>query len=153
MHRGIGGRRLEDDWKDGARAYYGLTVSGFPNFFMLYGPNTNLGHNSIIFVMECQMTYILMRFAPRRRRSRLPGSAPRGARRVQRELQAELRGTAWAAAGQSWYKDAAGRITNNWPYSTFWYWWCTRRVDLGKYRLVTRAAAAAEAAKTERVAA
>ena len=155
MHiEGVGGRQLEDDWADGARAYYGLTVSGYPNFFMLYGPNTNLGHNSIIFMMECQMTYILDAI----RALDAGDLAYLDLRRevldeFNEKLQAELRGTAWAAAGQSWYKDAAGRITNNWPYSTFWYWWCTRRIDLTKYRLVTRAAAASEAAKTERVAA
>jgi cation diffusion facilitator CzcD-associated flavoprotein CzcO len=155
MHvEGLGGRRLEDDWADGARAYYGLTVSGYPNFFMLYGPNTNLGHNSIIFMMECQMTYILNAI----RALEAGDLAYLDLRREaldqhNEELQAELRRTVWAAAGQSWYKDAAGRITNNWPYSTFWYWWCTRRIDLAKYRLITRAAAAAQAAKTERVAA
>ena len=58
---GVGGRTLDEDWAHGARAYFGLTVSGFPNFFMLYGPNTNLGHNSIIFMIECQIAYIVER--------------------------------------------------------------------------------------------
>src|SRR5207302_1083892 len=51
---GAAGRRLDAAWADGARAYRGITVAGFPNFFMMYGPNTNLGHNSIIFMLECQ---------------------------------------------------------------------------------------------------
>ncbi|MFX6085782.1 4-hydroxyacetophenone monooxygenase, partial [Acinetobacter baumannii] len=50
---------LKDTWKDGAEAYFGLTVNGFPNFFMLYGPNTNLGHNSIVYMIESQVNYIL----------------------------------------------------------------------------------------------
>lgn len=56
---GLDGRTLKDTWKDGAEAYLGLTVSGFPNFFMLYGPNTNLGHNSIVYMIESQVNYIL----------------------------------------------------------------------------------------------
>ena len=56
---GRGGRNLRDEWRKGARAYLGVTVSGFPNFFMLYGPNTNLGHNSILVMIEAQVDYIL----------------------------------------------------------------------------------------------
>lgn len=56
---GLDGRTLKDTWKDGAEAYLGLTVNGFPNFFMLYGPNTNLGHNSIVYMIESQVNYIL----------------------------------------------------------------------------------------------
>lgn len=55
---GLAGRDLKEIWKGGAEAHHGMTVSGFPNFFMLYGPNTNLGHNSIIFMIECQANYI-----------------------------------------------------------------------------------------------
>ena len=53
------GLRLRDEWRNGARAYLGVTVAGFPNFFMLYGPNTNLGHNSILVMIEAQVGYIL----------------------------------------------------------------------------------------------
>src|SRR5579859_7629625 len=56
---GAGGRRLRETWRDGAQAYLGITVSGFPNFFMLYGPNTNLGGNSIIYMLESQIGYVL----------------------------------------------------------------------------------------------
>jgi cation diffusion facilitator CzcD-associated flavoprotein CzcO len=49
---GLGGRGLQQAWQDGPRSYLGITVSGFPNFFMLYGPNTNLGGNSIIYMLE-----------------------------------------------------------------------------------------------------
>src|SRR5215471_5823679 len=55
---GLGGRRLEDRWREGAEAYLGISVSGFPNFFMLYGPNTNLGGNSIIYMLEGQIGYV-----------------------------------------------------------------------------------------------
>jgi hypothetical protein len=151
---GLGGRTLDEDWKIGAQAYYGLTISGYPNFFMLYGPNTNLGHNSIIFMMECQMSYILSAIrALDEGGFKYLDLRPEVMAEFNRELQAELRGTSWAAAGQSWYKDAAGRITNNWPYSTAWYWWRTRRLDIRQYRAVKRDAAAAEARARERAAA
>jgi hypothetical protein len=155
MHlEGLGGRVLETDWQSGAHAYYGLTVSGYPNFFMLYGPNTNLGHNSIIFMMECQMSYVLSAIrALDEQGLRYLDLRPEVMAEFNRKLQAELSGTAWAAAGQSWYKDAAGRITNNWPYSTAWYWWCTRRIDLGEYHVVSRDAASADATARERAAA
>ncbi|MBI3785626.1 MAG: NAD(P)/FAD-dependent oxidoreductase [Deltaproteobacteria bacterium] len=143
MHiEGIGGHRLEEDWSQGAHAYYGLTVAGYPNFFMMYGPNTNLGHNSIIFMLECQISYILsavqmligrdLRYLDLRRDVMDA---------FNRQLQEALKQTAWAAAGQSWYKDEAGRITNNWPHSTAVYWWHTRHINLRDYRSEPRAAA------------
>src|SRR5690606_21300606 len=56
---GLPGHELSKDWKDGAEAYFGTTVSGYPNLYQLVGPNTALGHNSIIFMIECQVHYIL----------------------------------------------------------------------------------------------
>ena len=155
MHlEGLGGRSLESDWANGAHAYYGLTVSGYPNFFMLYGPNTNLGHNSIIFMMECQMSYVLSAIrALQEGDLRYVDLRPEVLAEFNRQLQEELRHTAWAAAGPSWYKDASGRITNNWPYSTLWYWWCTRGIDLADYRAVRRDTVAIAAAARERAAA
>jgi cation diffusion facilitator CzcD-associated flavoprotein CzcO len=143
---GLGGRTLAEDWAHGARAYYGLTVSGYPNFFMLYGPNTNLGHNSIIFMLECQFAYIMgaietlqaedLRYLDLQRVVMDAFNA---------ELQEALRGSSWAAAGESWYKDAEGNITNNWPWSTFVYWLRTRTFNRAAYRAARRAASAAVA--------
>ena len=65
---GIGGRSLHEDWAEVAHAYMGLTVSGYPNFFMLYGPNTNQGGNSIIVILEAQATYVLGALRAMRRR-------------------------------------------------------------------------------------
>ena len=82
---GLGGRRLEEAWRDGAEAYLGITVAGFPNFFMLYGPNTNLGGNSIIYMLEGQIGYVHGRPArPRRGGPRLDRRAARRAAGVQR---------------------------------------------------------------------
>ena len=57
--RGVGGQSLQELWRDGAAAYLGLSVPGFPNFFMLYGPNTNLGHNSVLQMLESQFAHVL----------------------------------------------------------------------------------------------
>jgi cation diffusion facilitator CzcD-associated flavoprotein CzcO len=143
---GLGARTLAEDWAHGARAYYGLTVSGYPNFFMLYGPNTNLGHNSIIFMLECQFTYILGALQALQAEDLKYLDLQRVVMDAfNNELQAALRDSSWAAAGESWYKDAEGNITNNWPWSTFVYWLRTRTFNRAAYRAARRTAAAAEA--------
>lgn len=143
---GIGGRLLETEWAHGARAYYGMTVAGFPNFFILYGPNTNLGHNSIVFMLECQFAYIMGALATLRREDlRYLDLQPAMMDAYNAEVQAALRDSAWAAAGDSWYKDAEGHITNNWPWSTFTYWLRTRTFDRAAYRVARRAGSARSA--------
>jgi len=119
---GAGGRKLREEWKTGAHAYRGVTVSGFPNMFMLYGPNTNLGHNSILVMIEAQVGYVIDAIR------RMDAS---GLRRIDvkrsvmeeynRELRADLARSVWAADKQSWYKLADGTITNNWPHGTMRY--------------------------------
>ena len=128
------GRSLNREWADGVRAYLGIAVSGFPNFFMMYGPNTNLGHNSIIFMIECQTRYIVeciqrliaedLKYLDLR---------PEVMEAYNRRLQEELERTVWAATGKSWYKTADGKITNNWSGSTIRYWWRTRKANFGLY--------------------
>jgi cation diffusion facilitator CzcD-associated flavoprotein CzcO len=130
---------LQDEWKDGARAYLGISVAGFPNLFLMYGPNTNLGHNSIIFMIECQTNYILDCL----RRLDDTGSAAMDLRREVMEAfdasqQEELRHRVWALTGKSWYKNEEGRITNNWSGSTIRYWWKTIRVNPELYQLEAR---------------
>jgi cation diffusion facilitator CzcD-associated flavoprotein CzcO len=143
---GRDGRTLAHDWADGARAYRGISVAGYPNLFLMYGPNTNLGHNSIIFMIECQTSYILGAI-----RALIDGDlATLDVRDEEMEaydarVQAELAKTVWAATPRSWYKTEAGRITNNWSGSTVRYWWTTRRFDRAAYRATARAAAKAPA--------
>lgn len=140
---GLGGRVLADDWRHGARAYLGLTVAGYPNFFMLYGPNTNLGHNSIIFMLECQIGYIMAALRTLIDEDlRYLDVQPVVMDAYNDEIQGVLRQSAWAAAGDSWYKDAEGNITNNWPYSTFDYWRRTRAFDRAAYFAAHRPATA-----------
>jgi hypothetical protein len=137
---GVSGRSLEVDWAHGARAYFGLTMTGYPNFFMLYGPNTNLGHNSIIFMLECQIAYVMDAIQWLMQDDlKLIDLKPEVMEAFNEQLQRDLAGTSWAAAPESWYKDA-GRITNNWPYSTLEYWRRTRALVHADYRAERRGA-------------
>ncbi len=128
--RGLGGRRLGDAWSQGAEAYLGTLVSGFPNFFTLYGPNTNLGHNSIVLMLESQ--FRLVRDAVRMLRR---GDVARVDVRseVQRTwndwLQRRLAGTVFAEGCTSWYLNAQGKNTNNWPGTTLDFRRRLRRLD------------------------
>jgi cation diffusion facilitator CzcD-associated flavoprotein CzcO len=131
---GAGGRSLREEWRTGAQAYLGVTVSGFPNLFMLYGPNTNLGHNSILVMIEAQVGYVI---------DAIRRMDAQGLRRIDvkravmeeynRGLRADLAKSVWAADKQSWYKLADGTITNNWPHSTMRYRRLLRTADLGAY--------------------
>jgi cation diffusion facilitator CzcD-associated flavoprotein CzcO len=130
------GRRLHDEWKAGASAYEGVAVSGYPNLFILYGPNTNLGHNTIIFMIEAQIRFVLACLD----RLREPGVEwidvrPEAAARYDDGLQQALVGTVWEAGCDSWYKTAEGKVTNNWPKFTFQYWWETRHHRVADFEL------------------
>jgi cation diffusion facilitator CzcD-associated flavoprotein CzcO len=119
---GRDGRDLHEQWGDAARAHLGMTVPGFPNLFLLYGPNTNLGHNSIIFMIESQLRYLVAAVDHLRARPlislevRADVAAGHDA-----QVQDELASTVWNAGCSSWYRTAAGRVTNNWPGAAFRY--------------------------------
>ncbi len=145
------GRLLNEEWRSGARAYLGIVVPDFPNLFLMYGPNTNLGHNSIIFMIECQTNYILDCLA-QMDASRLASIDLRRdvLESFDAALQKELEGSVWAATDRSWYKTVDGRITNNWFGTTTRYWWKTRHADLSLFHL--RAALIPEAQQEARAA-
>jgi cation diffusion facilitator CzcD-associated flavoprotein CzcO len=131
---GAGGADLHEAWADGARAHLGLSVPGFPNFFAIYGPNTNLGGSSIITMMESQAAYVAQ--VARR-------MADAGKRRVEvrpevydaydREMQSRLATTAWNGC-DSWYVDGP-RITTNWPGKVSEYQQRTAQVDWSELTL------------------
>ncbi|QXC60386.1 NAD(P)/FAD-dependent oxidoreductase [Aquihabitans sp. G128] len=125
---GRAGRDLHDGWAAGAEAHLGITVSGFPNLFLLYGPNTNLGHNSIVFMLERQIGYALTCIRDLVEDG-LPWRdvRPEAQAASNRRLVAELDRTVWAAGCHSWYKTASGRITNNWSGPSARYWLRTVR--------------------------
>ena len=137
--KGVGDRDLQAVWHEGAEAYLGITVSGFPNFFMLYGPNTNLGHNSIIFMIECQTRYILQCLKQVFERDlRSLDVKPDAMAAYNHSTQSLLQKTAWTGGCGSWYKTANGRVTNNWPETTHTYFWRTLRPDFEDYEMKPR---------------
>ncbi|MEU0538731.1 NAD(P)/FAD-dependent oxidoreductase [Nocardia sp. NPDC005978] len=131
---GLGGRKLTDQWTpEGARAYLGMSVPEFPNLFMMYGPNTNVGSGSIIYMLESQARYI------RQVAQYLSGKSGRYlSARAEAEqswddwLQKRLKDTPWNFCS-SWYRNASGRITNNWPGATVLFRWKTRSFDPADY--------------------
>ena len=128
---------LNDVWARGAEAHRGVAVAGFPNFFMLYGPNTNLGHNSIIFMIECQANYIAQCVAAlRNSKLRYLDVRKEAMESFNRELQKDMQKTVWAAGCSSWYKTVDGKVTNNWSSFTARYWWQMRHPDFEEYSLV-----------------
>ncbi len=139
---GPGGRTLHQAWRGGAHAHLGIMTGGFPNLFMLYGPNTNLGHNSIVIMSEAQARYIVAVIAGMARRG---GSSvevdPEVERAYNDQLQARLKNMVWSQAGPSWYKDGE-RITNNWPGTTLEYIRRTRRVNWEHLRVATKSSSA-----------
>jgi cation diffusion facilitator CzcD-associated flavoprotein CzcO len=141
---GLGGRRLREAWRDGAQAYLGITVSGFPNFFMLYGPNTNLGGNSIIYMLEAQVRYVLGALrALEAERLAWMDVRPEVQDAFNAWAQKASRASVWETGCHNWYTTASGRNTNNWPDHTFMYRHRIRRFDLAAYRVMPEQAATA----------
>jgi cation diffusion facilitator CzcD-associated flavoprotein CzcO len=137
--RGRGGRSLREQWRDGAEAYLGITVAGFPNFFMLYGPNTN-GVNSILFMHEAQAHYVV-RALRAMSRWRLGALEVRdGAmRRYNKGVQAAMTGTVWLSGCSNYYSTPGGKVVTQLPYSAGEYWLRTRVLGWWRYRLGRRA--------------
>jgi cation diffusion facilitator CzcD-associated flavoprotein CzcO len=135
---GRGGARLHEAWRDGAQAYFGITVSGFPNFFMLYGPNTNLGGNSIIYMLEGQIGYVLGALqALDQHRLAWLDVRPDVQEKFNVWVQSASRTSVWETGCHNWYT-VGGRNINNWPAYTFLYRYRVRRFDLTAYRVMPR---------------
>ena len=138
---GAGDLNLAQAWAKGPEAYLGLTVAGFPNLFMMYGPNTNLGHNSIIYMLEAQAGYVLQAL-----RAGGPVSVkPQVMARYNDEIQEALAVTPWAGSCTSWYKTPEGKILNNWPHTARAYAEAVASFDPADYEILsTRVAEPAE---------
>jgi cation diffusion facilitator CzcD-associated flavoprotein CzcO len=143
---GRGAVQLSERWDGSPQAYRGATMPDFPNLFMLVGPNTGLGHNSIVFMIEAQLNYVCGALAAMERH---------GATRIEvrsdaydaynAHVQARLAGTVWNTGGcSSWYLDRNGRNSTIWPDFTWRFWKQTRRFDEAAYLLGAPARAAAE---------
>jgi cation diffusion facilitator CzcD-associated flavoprotein CzcO len=135
---GSDGRRLRDEWEDGAHAHLGMTVPGFPSLFLMYGPNTNTSGGSIVFYLEAQAAYIRQAL----QRVRDAGAAAIAVRpEVERvsdgETQARFAGTAWLEC-DSWYRNESGRIVANWPGYMREYAARTERLDPADFELLAK---------------
>jgi cation diffusion facilitator CzcD-associated flavoprotein CzcO len=137
---GTNGIEIGDVWRDGMHAYLGTSVSGFPNLFLVIGPNTGLGHNSMIVMMEAQYRYIIGAIE-HVRKTIVPALdvKPGVVRAFNAELQRRMRGTVWATGCSSWYQDADGKNVSLWPGFTFVFRMLTSRFDASKYVRAERA--------------
>lgn len=141
---GKGGVDLLDAWKDGPEAYLGLSVAGFPNFFMLVGPNTGLGHNSMVFMIESQVAYVMDALKTMKARQlRAVDVKPDAQVSFNKGIQGKLTKTVWTSGCKSWYVDANGKNTTLWPGFTFVYRGKTRRFKADQYQLEAAAEAVA----------
>jgi cation diffusion facilitator CzcD-associated flavoprotein CzcO/acetyl esterase/lipase len=133
--RGRGGVELNEAWREGANAYLGMTVAGFPNLFIMYGPNTNLGAGSVITQLESQMSYILDAVRKLRSHCGWLSVRPEVQASFDREIQDRLSTSVWQTGCNNWYVDEHGRNTNNWPGFTLEYRRRTKRLDLADYEV------------------
>ncbi|MGK4584223.1 flavin-containing monooxygenase [Kitasatospora sp. HPMI-4] len=143
---GAEGHSLAEEWKGGMEALRGSTVHGFPNLFLVIGPNTGLGNSSMILQIESQLNYVVDALQTL---EAVGATAMQPTARAQRhwnlEVQHRMRRTVWSTGGcRSWYTDSTGRNTTLWPGSTSEFRRATRRVDLAEYELLKRTAPVAK---------
>ena len=126
---GLNNVSLADVWKTGPEAYFGMMVAGFPNMFMLYGPNSGLGHNSIVYMIERQVDYV-MRMLRMLQDNQLDYAdvTAEAMESHNQTLQKRMRRMVWNASCMSWYKDKFGKIIVNWPSFSWDFAWQTRRI-------------------------
>lgn len=118
--RGRDGRTLAEVWQGSPQAHLGTTVAGFPNLFLLLGPNTGLGHTSVVIMIEAQVEHLISALR-HLHATGLPAIEPRPEAQAAfiREVDARMHGTVWNTGGcRSWYQDRTGRNSTLWPGST-----------------------------------
>jgi cation diffusion facilitator CzcD-associated flavoprotein CzcO len=134
--RGRDGRTLEEAWRGSPRAHLGTAVAGFPNLFVLLGPNTGLGHNSMVYMAESQIAHVMDALERMRERGAdLVEARPEAQARYNADIDARMRDTVWSTGCSSWYLDETGRNSTLWPD---WTWRFRRRVarlDPAEYQL------------------
>jgi cyclohexanone monooxygenase len=136
---GVGGTTLRDVWRDGAHAYFGMAVPGFPNFFMLYGPNTNVGSNSVIFMLEAQARYIVRALKYMRRKGKTYVAVrPSALAGFVAKVDEWMTGTVWTTQCSNYFRAANGRVVTQWPRSARAFWGMTRRFKAADYSLEAR---------------
>jgi cation diffusion facilitator CzcD-associated flavoprotein CzcO len=144
--RGRGGQVLADAWAGSPRAHLGSTIAGFPNLFLLLGPNTGLGHSSMVYMIESQIAYVADALRVMAERGAAVAEVrPEVQAAYNRELDTRMRRTVWSTGCSSWYQDATGRNPVLWPDWTWRFRRRTSRFDPAEHTL--RAAAASSAAR------
>ena len=132
--RGRGGVSLAETGKDGLEAYKGCAVAGFPNLYLIIGPNTALGHNSIIYMIESSVRYVMGAIRAMRGKGLASLEVKRAAQtRYNAAIQERLKGTVWNSGCKSWYLAGNGKNYTLWPGFTFQYRRITREFDLANY--------------------
>jgi cation diffusion facilitator CzcD-associated flavoprotein CzcO len=131
---GRDGHRLRDDWAVRPHAHLGIGVHGYPNLFFLLGPNTALGHNSVLYMIESQVRHVMAALRERERRG-VRGIEPHAEAQFEfiRRLDERFPGTAWAGGCRSWYLDAAGRNIALWVGSARAYRSLAGRLRPGEF--------------------
>ncbi|HKU36662.1 MAG TPA: NAD(P)/FAD-dependent oxidoreductase [Polyangiales bacterium] len=139
---GSDGRDLREVWRDGAEAYLGASVAGFPNLFLITGPNTGLGHTSMTIIIEAHIQYIASALSTMRAEGLASVDVKREVQdRFNRRLHARMAKTIWTTGGcKSWYQTSAGKVVALWPGSTFDFRRRTEHFELAKYESVPLAA-------------
>jgi cation diffusion facilitator CzcD-associated flavoprotein CzcO len=134
--RGRGGILLAEHAAAGMQAYLGATIAGLPNFFKLIGPNTGLGHNSMVFMIESQLRYVMdaLRVMDEQEIATFE-VRPEAMNAYNARIQSKMPGTVWMSGCASWYLDSEGRNTTIWPDFTFRFRHRTRRFDTHAYEL------------------
>lgn len=132
--KGRAGRFLSDTWREGMGAYLGATVPGYPNMFIMIGPNTGLGHTSMVLMIESQVKYILGALrAMKKEQIKAIDVRPAVFESYNKWLQNRLKGTVWNSGCKSWYLDKYGHNTTLWPGFSFTFRRLTRRFKPGTY--------------------
>jgi cation diffusion facilitator CzcD-associated flavoprotein CzcO len=131
---GRGGKLLGELWqREGIQAHRGTMISGFPNLFFLLGPNTGLGHNSVVFMIECQIRLVIQAISEARLRSASVTPTRNAQDSYNSAMQSNLGDAVWSRGCKSWYLDATGRNITLWPGETFRFYESTRKLDPGEY--------------------
>lgn len=133
---GLNGITLNQAWQDGAQAYLGLSVNQFPNLFILYGPNTNLGHNSILYMLESQINYILKATSTVIKQSHQAIDIKKDIQhKFNANIQKQSQDTVWNSGCTSWYTTEDGKNTVNWTGFTFSYRKLSKHFSLNNYEV------------------
>lgn len=135
------GVELKQAWKDGAESYYGISHKGFPNLFQLLGPNTVLAHNSVIFMIESQVDYILqMMDLVAQSQSNAIVVKDQVQDQFNHDVQDMLNNTVWQSGCVSWYQQDGGKNFALWPTYTWKYWLKTKSLHPSDFRLISKVA-------------